>query len=229
MESHDPGLFSSALQTARDLVHMILTQLIMPIGARAFRSQCAHRRDGAGNGPEGWGHRTNACHGTSWEQNKTPRTRFESQGAQSISPPPSAAQPQNISVSTPSEWHCRARRHHLQAITATALPVLTCIRWRRGISESGDKAQGSRVWAFAASPIERQSRTQSRCHSLDQKHPARRFRWYSRPATCPFITHREDAAKVLLLVKPVQDQTERYLELRMARLGCQPDMTGMPS
>jgi hypothetical protein len=82
------------------------------------------------------------------EQNKTPWTRFESQGAQSISPPPSAAQPQNTAVSTPRKWHYRARRHHLQAITAPALPVLTCIRWRRGTSESGDKAQGSRVCAL---------------------------------------------------------------------------------
>jgi Peptidase family M48 len=38
-------------------------------------------------------------------QNKTPRTRFESQGAQSISPPPSAAQPQNTAPSGPNEWH----------------------------------------------------------------------------------------------------------------------------
>jgi hypothetical protein len=27
-----------------------------------------------------------------------------------------------------------------------------------------------------------------------------------------FITHREDAAKVLLLLQQVHDQTERYLE-----------------
>jgi hypothetical protein len=161
--------------------------------------------DGAGNGPEGWGHRTKACHGTSWEQNKTPWTRFESQGAQSISPPPSAAQPQNTAVSTPSEWHCRARQHHLQAITATALPVLTCIRWRRGTSESGDQAQGSRVCAFAASPIERQSRTQSRCHPLDSKTSSAKIPLVFPPGDLPvlshtsgahwFITHRENAAR----------------------------------
>src|ERR1019366_4351187 len=49
-------------------------------------------------------------------QNKTPRTRFESEGAQSISPPPSAAQPQNKAATVPSEWHRDARRHHLKAI-----------------------------------------------------------------------------------------------------------------
>jgi hypothetical protein len=37
------------------------------------------------------------------------------------------------------------------------LCVLTCIRWRQGDSESGDKAQGSLVCASAASPTSESS------------------------------------------------------------------------
>ena len=44
-----------------------------------------------------------------------------------------------------------------------------------------------------------------------------------------FSSRTGGRCKVLLLVHQVQDQTERYLELRMARLGCKPDMTGVPS
>jgi hypothetical protein len=51
------------------------------------------------------------------------------------------------------------------------------------------------------------------------------------PSSVPhwFIVHREDAAKVLLLLQQVQDQTERYLETAYGRSRLQARMTGIRS
>jgi hypothetical protein len=62
-----------------------------------------HRPDGVGNGPEVWGQRSVITATGQLAQNKTPQTRFESQGAQSISPPPSAAQLQSRALTVISE------------------------------------------------------------------------------------------------------------------------------
>jgi len=50
-------------------------------------------------------------------------------------------------------WMAPACRiHHFQAIPHPPRAALTFTRWRQGTSESGDKAQGSLVYAIAASP-----------------------------------------------------------------------------
>jgi len=91
---------------------------MVPIGAKAFRSQRAS--DGrSGEWPRGVGHRSNACHGTSWEPKKRARPRSSS------------------AASCPSQqlWSSDER---IQAVSGdktrwTPFPVPTSpLHWRRG-------------------------------------------------------------------------------------------------